>query len=334
MGRGPTREYYKVLHKDYVEGTLTCLKPEIIKERINTDFPLVLSLEPTNICDLKCYYCPRQKAKKGQGMMDMGLFRKLIDETVDYNRLIMLNLHKDGESFLHPDFLKMVRHAKDRKAADIIHVNTNAVSWNDEIISAILDSGIDDITVSIDAARPETFMEHKKKDKLRVVEENVLKLLKARKTKGQKKPFLRVKIMEFDKISKEELSEFFDRWQGAADMVQVTGIHNWGDGIKGLRVTDEESSSRYPCALLWYSLVINWNGEATVCSVDWDTQIKVGDARNQTLHEIWNSPEIKRARLAQLKSDFSSYPVCRDCVIWVSVGDLKEWLQSRKEFCV
>jgi hypothetical protein len=28
MGRGPSKQYYKVLDEDYVKGTLTCLKPE------------------------------------------------------------------------------------------------------------------------------------------------------------------------------------------------------------------------------------------------------------------------------------------------------------------
>ena len=104
MGRGPTQEYYQKLNEDYVEGTLTCLKRETIERVINTDFPLILNLEPTNACNLKCNYCPREKADKGVGFLPWETYKRLIDEAARYPQLIMLNLHKDGESFLHPAF--------------------------------------------------------------------------------------------------------------------------------------------------------------------------------------------------------------------------------------
>jgi len=106
------------------------------------------------------------------------------------------------------------------------------------------------------------------------------------------RPLVRAKIMEFDGISKEETQEFFDKWQDMADFVQVTGIHNWSGAIKDIKITDERSLVRYPCVIMWYSLVINWNGQATVCSVDWNTEIQVGNVNNDPIHRIWQSPEL------------------------------------------
>ena len=57
MGRGPTKEYHKNMNPAYIKGTLTCLNPEYIKNNINTNFPLVLNIEPTNNCNLDCYLC-------------------------------------------------------------------------------------------------------------------------------------------------------------------------------------------------------------------------------------------------------------------------------------
>ena len=53
MGRGPSNQYHEPINEAYVEGSLTCLKPETIKRLINTDFPLVLNIEPTNACNLR-----------------------------------------------------------------------------------------------------------------------------------------------------------------------------------------------------------------------------------------------------------------------------------------
>lgn len=332
MGRGPTKDYYKVLNEDYVEGTLTCLKPSTIKRVVNNQFPNVINIEPTNRCNLKCKYCPREKADKGIGIMDWNLFTRIIDEAANYNKLIMLNLHKDGESFLHPRFFDMVRYAKKKDVAKTIHMNTNAVCWTDRVIDELLDSGIDDITVSLDAARPETFKKHKGVDCLEKIEKKVRRFFEKRDKLGVIRPFVRVKIMEFEEITKEEIKEFFDKWKGAADAVQVTGIHSWSGAIKDIKVTDETSPTRYPCVIMWYALVINWNGESTVCSVDWNTEIKVGDIRTQPIHEIWNSAELKAARRSQIEKQYDKYAVCKDCIVWVSIGDLTDWLTEKKEF--
>ncbi len=332
MGRGPTTDYHRTIHEDYVEGTLTCLKPATIQRVINTKFPNVLNIEPTNRCNLQCVYCPRARAAKGIGTMDWELYTRIIDEAATHEKLLMLNLHKDGESFLHPRFIDMIRYARRKDVAKTIHVNTNAMCWNDNVIDELLDSGIDDITVSLDAARRETYKKHKGLDCLETVEHNVLRFFEKRKRRGLTHPFVRVKIMEFEEITREEIQDFFEKWQGVADMVQVTGIHSWSGAIKHLAVTDEHSAARYPCVIMWYALAINWNGEVTVCSVDWQTEINVGDATRQTLHQIWNSREIKAARKAQLEKHYDIYPVCKDCVVWVSTGDLTDWLAQKKEF--
>ncbi len=334
MGRGPTKNYHKQLNTDYVEGTLTCLKPATIKREINRDFPNILNIEPTNRCNLKCVYCPRESASKGVGLMEWGLFTRIIDEASEYKKLIMLNFHKDGESFLHPKFFDMVRYAKKKGVAKTIHINTNAVPWTEQVIDDIIDCGLDDITVSFDAARPETYIKHKGVDCLSLAENNVRLLLEKRKKRGLSHPLVRAKIMEFEGISQEERGEFFDKWEGVADFVQVTGIHNWSGAIKGIKVTDESSQVRYPCVIMWYSLVINWNGLATVCSVDWNTEIQVGNVNNQSIHRIWQSPELKTARRSQIEKKYDLYKVCKDCVVWVSIGDLTDWLKEKKEFYI
>ncbi len=68
MGRGPTKDYYRVMNENFVEGSLTCLKPEVVERRITTEFPLVLNVEPTNSCNAKCCYCTNGEVVKNQGV--------------------------------------------------------------------------------------------------------------------------------------------------------------------------------------------------------------------------------------------------------------------------
>ena len=45
------------MKKYFVPGSYSFLKPEIIAEKGRT-FPLMLNLEPTLACNLRCFFCP------------------------------------------------------------------------------------------------------------------------------------------------------------------------------------------------------------------------------------------------------------------------------------
>ncbi|GAG09634.1 unnamed protein product, partial [marine sediment metagenome] len=143
---------------------------------------------------------------------------------------------------------------------------------------------------------------------------------------------IRVKIMEFEQVTDDEIRAFRARWENIADQVQVTGVHNWSGVISDLTVTDETAIIRYPCALLWYALAVNSNGKASICNVDWDYSGVVGDLNEKSLHAIWNDQSIRKIRQAHLNSQWDYVPVCDLCVVWVSVGDLKDYLETRTEF--
>lgn len=336
MGRGPTEKYYKDMMDGYVKGTLTCLDEEFIKENISTDFPLVINLEPTNACNLLCNICPRKLAinsgKKNLGYMDFDLYKRLIDEMANHKKLKILTFHKDGESLLHPKICEMIRYAKDKDVSETLHINTNVTTLNnDEDIAKFLKSGIDDVTISIDASRPSTYKKIKGVDLLEKVEQNVHRMLELRLVLGLDAPFIRVKIMEYDEITREEIEEFIEKWTGIADMVQVTGVHSWSGSID-VRITDETKTHRYPCALLWYTLAINWDGIVSACNVDWDLTAAVGDANIDTIHDIWNGGVIKKIRRLNLTERYGEVPVCNECVVWSSCSNLKELFLSKEEF--
>lgn len=331
MGRGPSDRYFQVLNECYVDGTLTCLKPSVIEQRINTKFPLVLNIEPTNDCNAKCYYCAREMMIKEQGIHYLSImdFRNIIDQ-IGNNKLIMLNLHKNGEPLLNKNLPEMVTYAKEKNAADIIHLNTNGILLNSSVGKGIIKHGIDDITVSIDAAFEDTYVKFKGLSGLEKLESNIIKAIEYR-NKIRSLTKIRVKIMEFDEVSKEELNLFHKKWTDVADEVQVTGIHNWS-GAVGVKVTDEQVGKRYVCALLWYMLAINSNGKVGLCSVDWNYSGVVGDIHTQTIHEIWNGILLKKIRQAQLKGIWDYPKVCEKCVVWVSVGNMTEFFKRRRAF--
>lgn len=333
MGRGPTPTYYQSMNASYVEGTLTCLKPEVIKDRITPEFPLVLNIEPTNACNLKCFCCPRERMIAAQGVnhLPFETFRRIIDEASGYPRLIMLNLHKDGEPLLHKKLPEMIAYAKARDVAETIHLNTNGTLLGTDAGHRLLEAGIDDVTISVDAARSDTWTRIKGSDDFHTLVQNIHAFI-ALRDRISAPTHIRVKIMEFEGVSVEEINEFRRQWETVADEVQVTGVHDWSGAIKGLSITDETSVRRYPCALLWYTLAVNSNGKVSVCNVDWNYSGVVGHVDAHSLHHIWNGTTIRRIRRAHLESQFTDPEVCERCVVWTSVGDIHDHLSKRTEF--
>ncbi|MBF0137324.1 MAG: SPASM domain-containing protein [Magnetococcales bacterium] len=330
MGRGPTTIYHQSLNDNYVKGTLTCLRPEVIQQRIHTGFPLVLNIEPTNACNARCHYCPREMTVQSQGThyLDLEDFKRVIDQIPQ--KLIMLNLHKDGEPLLHRDLPAMVAYARKKDAAEVVHLNTNGIPLHSRVGRGIIEQGIDDITISVDAASEASYRRFKRVKGLSRLEGHIRDTIDYR-NRLNSPTHIRVKIMEFDQCPPEEIELFRERWTGVADEVQVTGVHSWSGAID-LRVTDETTPQRYPCALLWYMLAVNSNGQVSICNVDWNYSGVVGSIHTQSVAEIWNGPRLRMIRNNHLQAIWNNPQVCEKCVVWVSVGNMRNFLQDQEKF--
>ncbi|MBI4611011.1 MAG: radical SAM protein [Candidatus Rokubacteria bacterium] len=326
----PRLRYNGEMAEGFMEGSLSFLRPEVIRSHASPEFPLFLNIDPTNACELRCEYCPTKYRARPWGFMDLELFRRVIDEVTDRPQLFMLNLHKDGEPLLHRRLHEMIRYAKDRKVARMIHMNTNGVSLSREKALRLLDSGIDDITFSVDAASRETYAATKGRDKLHQVEENVRTFMALRTQRGQAHPFVRAKILEYSG-TRREIEGFVARWSSIVDEVQVTGVHDWSGSID-VSVTEFQAPRRYPCVFLWYALAVNWDGQVSLCCVDWNLSAVVGDVRESSLHEIWTGPKVREARRLHVEQRFREVPLCHKCTVWSGGPDMGEWPARAREF--
>jgi radical SAM protein with 4Fe4S-binding SPASM domain len=331
MGRGPSTQYHLRMNDAYVMGTLTCIKPEIMKKRCKPSFPLVLNIEPTNRRNSNCYICIRQKSRLRNQDLAFDLFKKAIDEVASHGKLIMINLHKNGEPLLNNNIFSMIGYIKDRNASKTVHFNTNGILLAKENVVKLMDSGIDDVTISIDASRRETYEKIKRVKGFEELENNIRNFFKIKNSNGKRSPHTRVKIMEY-KDTWGEIDEFVRKWKDIADEVQVTGVHNWSENIEGLETTDEKKDRRYPCCLLWYELVINADGSVSPCQFDWKNEYILGNIKNNTIANMWNGEKIQNLRRAQVKKDWKYGNICEKCITWAGGEDMSGWYSRRKDF--
>jgi MoaA/NifB/PqqE/SkfB family radical SAM enzyme len=115
--------------------------------------PRFAQIEPVGECNLACRMCPIQYRSDGRphgppAFMAFATFAALLDELAPTVR--ELHLQGLGEPLLHPDFVRMVRHAAARGLK--VSTNTNLTLLTEARAQALAQSGIDTIHVSLDGA--------------------------------------------------------------------------------------------------------------------------------------------------------------------------------------
>lgn len=104
----------------------------------------IFQIEITNVCDLRCEYCPRtEHMHRKLGVMDVST----IDRCVDLNTSPRVRLHHFGESLLFPARAHYaVKAFVNTNTA--IEINTNGVRMTVDVVRTLFDSGLDKLNVS------------------------------------------------------------------------------------------------------------------------------------------------------------------------------------------
>jgi MoaA/NifB/PqqE/SkfB family radical SAM enzyme len=115
--------------------------------------PVCLYLETTNRCNLLCTTCPRTfEALEPPADMGWELFTRIVDQ---FPRIARVVLHGVGEPMMVPALPRMIRYLKDR--GTYVLFNTNGTLLSRRKGQELIDSGLDELRVSLDAAEPEAF---------------------------------------------------------------------------------------------------------------------------------------------------------------------------------
>jgi MoaA/NifB/PqqE/SkfB family radical SAM enzyme len=115
--------------------------------------PVCLYLETTNRCNLLCETCPRTfEALEPPADMSWKLFTTIVDQFPSIARVV---LHGVGEPMLVKELPRMIRYLKDRGI--YVLFNTNGTLLNPRKFQELIDTGLDELRVSVDAADRETY---------------------------------------------------------------------------------------------------------------------------------------------------------------------------------
>jgi MoaA/NifB/PqqE/SkfB family radical SAM enzyme len=317
--------------------------------------PVCLYLEVTNRCNLLCETCPRTfETLEPPADMSWELFTRIVDQVPNVARVV---LHGVGEPMLVKDLPRMVRYLKDR--GTYVLFNTNGTLLQPRKFQQIIDTGLDEMRVSLDAADRQSYLRVRGKDFFNRIVRDVGKFVAYQQQVGATTPrvslwltglketvdqlpaFVRLSAamgvkevhlqrLVFDEtgygMARADLSLFestqaaetaaIEEAQAIAASLGVT-LDASGATEPGLSLKRQEDAQPWAtCRRPWSLMYFTAHGRALPCciapfSARGYENYTLGDATQDTLRDIWNSPAYRDFR-TNLLGETPPAP-CQNC---------------------
>ena len=282
------------------------------EQRIVTDFPIYLLIEPVSACNLRCIMCFQidesfTSNNNFMGNMDIDFFKKIIDEAAEGGTKA-ITLASRGEPTLHPKLGEMLEYCSGKFFE--LKINTNGIILKDKLIHQILKSGVTDMVFSIDS--------YTKKDyesiRIQGVFETVLNNVKRFKEIKERfypnsKCATRVSGVRVDK--KQDPNAFKDFWKEYVEHVVIVEMENRWDTYNN----PKEIAGTCACDYLWERMYVWYDGLCNPCDVDYKSELQVGSIKENSIKDIWTGEKYQKLRKLHLDGNRNSCYPCDRCPI-------------------
>lgn len=205
--------------------------------------PISIAIEPTTSCNLRCPECPSglRSFTRETGMLEESFFHKTIDEL--YKDVFYLTFYFQGEPYLNPKFLEMVKYASSKNIYTA--TSTNAHYLDDKNAKATVESGLDRLVISIDGTTQESYQSYRIGGDLNKVMEGTKNILKWKKELRSKTPHVIFQFVVFRQNEHEvEAIKKLGKDLGVDEVkIKSAQIYDYENGNE--RIPLNESFSRY-----------------------------------------------------------------------------------------
>jgi radical SAM protein with 4Fe4S-binding SPASM domain len=258
-------------------------------------------------------------------MLQKDFFRQTIDDI--HKELIYLIFYFQGEPYLNPDFLDMVKYAHDKGIYTA--TSTNAHYLTDEKARKTVESGLDRLIISIDGTTQDVYEQYRVGGKLEKVLEGARNIVKWKKALNSKTPFvffqfLVVKPNEHQIEAVKQLGKEIGVDQVRLKTAQVYDYENDPNQL----IPSIDKYSRYKkdrkgqirvksglqnhCWKLWHANVITWDGIVVPCCFDKDAMHHLGNLKMQSFKDVWHNANYQQFR-KELMSSRKNIDICSNC---------------------
>jgi Radical SAM superfamily/Iron-sulfur cluster-binding domain len=162
--------------------------------------PSRMFIECTAACNISCHEacCAPETGitrTRQAGMLDVGLFRRVIDEVGP--ALGRIDFFNYGEAFLHKRAIEMCEYIKSRAPHVYLYTSTNGLAFDEAQARRLVHSGIDEVTFSIDGASQAAYEQYRRRGRFDVAIANLRAMVDEKRRTGRDLPFLNWRYILF-----------------------------------------------------------------------------------------------------------------------------------------
>ncbi len=296
------------------------------KKPVTWGKPFILTVEPTNLCNLRCPLCVTGNGsmQRTTGFMDFRTFKQIIDDAEE--TLIYLLLYQQGEPFLHKDFLQFVTYAKSKQIC--VATSSNGHYFSEEVANKTVASGLDSLIVSIDGIDQKSYETYRVGGNLDHVLQGVRNLVSEKRRQKSKTPHIQLQflVMHHNEHQVKAMRELARELGADNFLIKSVQVETLSEAAVWL--PQRESFKRYKndngelrlkrtgkgsCPRPWTSSLVNWDGSIAPCCFDKHGHFTFGkiDSKNH-LKGIWESTDYAHFRETILRNR-QSIDICANC---------------------
>ena len=294
----------------------------LVKSDRNLGMPVHLTIEPTNVCNLRCLVCETGSGilRRPKGSMLLDDFKTVIDKMKCTNTLFFYFM---GEPFLNKDAYEMIRYAEDKNI--FVSACTNGQNVD---AKSLIKSGIGEINFQIGGVTQEMHEKYRVRGNLKRTMDNLVDTLERNEISGNKiKVVVGFIVMKHNAHEVDYFIELAKKLGFEAQLINPC-VRTLEQGKELLPrdlkywIYDHEAFNRgilrpktvprNHCEWIYYSTVVLWNGDVVPCCRDAQGEYVMGNVLKQDFEEIWNGEKYRNFRKS-IRENQSDMKLCRLC---------------------
>ncbi len=270
--------------------------------------PVEYIVETTAKCNIYCPMCPRETHKQPKADMPDDVFERLVSQAGDTaEHMMLIGL---GEPFLDRKIFDRIEFCHEHTISTLL--STNGTLLDEKNAERLLATPLEQITLSFDGAKKETFEFYRKGAKFEIVRDNFVRFARMKNDRGSKLQVV-VQMVRMERNA-EEVQEFIEFWSRLPGVDQVR-IKEDETNLMRPDAGHAAGDWKHPCHYLWRGAAyVKHNGDVYPCCQSYMMYgAPVGNIGAQALADIWNSDEMQRMRRLHVSGRAGEIDICARC---------------------
>jgi pyruvate-formate lyase-activating enzyme len=278
------------------------------------EIPRLVAIETTNACNAKCPFCPNSSMNRERTTMSDELFRKIVEDCASFS-LQAIEPFLNGEPFMDPQILPRLKYIRERLPATKLRLYTNGFALVPKRIDDLLGIGIDHLYISLNTLDPAKYQSIMGLKLERTLSNIDYAVDRSRRTQLARE--ITVRMVRTADTTAEDQKRFLAFCSQKNVNGMISGLFNYlGEINSPLPVPN------FPCEHI-ARLDILASGIVTLCCMDAEGKFTWGDAREESLLDIFNGPRALAYREMHRAGRRKQIVPCGTCnLFWPSFSKL------------